>query len=331
MNALRGINLGGWLVAERWMTPELFAGSQARDEYGMRADKDERMRQRVLRHHREFITRQDIDRIKRAGFTMVRVPVGYWLWERTEGYVYDPGVVDTLLDWCEDAQLGVILSLHGAPGSQNGWDHSGRIGSVQWHETENVAKSLEVVTGMADRYGKHKALLGIGVLNEPRMDLELSILMNYYAKSAEIIKRHAAPTVRVIVSDSFRPMEVAKAMRDYGLEECVLDVHLYQTFTAADQQLTFDEHVSKVEMQWRKLLVRLSTHTDVMVGEWSAMLAAETFAGVSDATRRGMIKRYYDVQQDVFAQSTWGWAYWSYKTGGSSVWNWSEHHDLRVR
>ena len=313
------------------MTPELFAGSLARDEYGLCADKDEQMHERLLRHHREFITRQDIDRIKQAGFDMVRVPVGYWLWEKTEGHIYDPDVVGTLLDWCEDARLGVILSLHGAPGSQNGWDHSGRSGNMQWAEADNIAKSLEVIAGIGDRYGKHTALIGIGVLNEPHSDIELDTLMDFYAKAAEIIRRHAAPSVRIIVSDSFRPTEVAKKMHDYGLEDCVLDVHLYQTFTAADQQLTFDEHIEKVETQWRTLLARLGTYSHVMVGEWCAMLAAETFAGVSDITRRGMVKRYYDAQQKVFTQNAWGWAYWSYKTSGSSVWNWSEHDDLRVQ
>lgn len=29
---LRGVNLGGWLVLEKWMTPSLFEGLQAVDE-----------------------------------------------------------------------------------------------------------------------------------------------------------------------------------------------------------------------------------------------------------------------------------------------------------
>ncbi len=29
---LRGVNLGGWLVLEKWMTPSLFAGLKAEDE-----------------------------------------------------------------------------------------------------------------------------------------------------------------------------------------------------------------------------------------------------------------------------------------------------------
>ena len=328
MKSLRGINLGGWLVAERWMTPELFVGSSAIDEYGLHADTDEQMGQRVLRHHQEFITKQDIEQIAQAGFQMVRVPVGYWLWERTEGYIYDPKIVDSVLDWCGEAGLDVVLSLHGAPGSQNGWDHSGRIGNVAWATPDNIQKTLRTIDHIADRYGRHEALIGLGVLNEPHPDIELDILMDYYAKAAAIVKRLAAASVRVILSDSFRPLEVADGMQQYGLGDCVLDMHLYQTFTAADQQLTFDQHIRKVESEWRELLTQLGARVDVMVGEWSAMLAAETFTGMSDVTRRGMVKRYYDVQQNVFTRHAWGWAYWTYKTGGPSVWNWSVHQDL---
>ena len=32
LKKLRGVNLGGWLVLEKWMTPSLFAGVQAEDE-----------------------------------------------------------------------------------------------------------------------------------------------------------------------------------------------------------------------------------------------------------------------------------------------------------
>jgi len=30
---LKGVNLGGWLVLEKWMTPKLFEGTTAEDEY----------------------------------------------------------------------------------------------------------------------------------------------------------------------------------------------------------------------------------------------------------------------------------------------------------
>jgi glucan 1,3-beta-glucosidase len=30
---LRGVNLGGWLILEKWMTPSVFEGTEATDEY----------------------------------------------------------------------------------------------------------------------------------------------------------------------------------------------------------------------------------------------------------------------------------------------------------
>ncbi len=35
-----------------------------------------------------------------------------------------------LVKWCEEIGLKIILDLHGAPGSQNGMDHSGKKGKV---------------------------------------------------------------------------------------------------------------------------------------------------------------------------------------------------------
>src|SRR5580658_4230202 len=32
---LRGVNLGGWLVLEKWMTPDVYRDTDADDEYGL--------------------------------------------------------------------------------------------------------------------------------------------------------------------------------------------------------------------------------------------------------------------------------------------------------
>ena len=33
---VKGVNLGNWLVLEKWMSPALFAGTTAEDEYYLR-------------------------------------------------------------------------------------------------------------------------------------------------------------------------------------------------------------------------------------------------------------------------------------------------------
>ena len=32
MDKIKGVNLGNWLVLEKWMSPELFEGTEAEDE-----------------------------------------------------------------------------------------------------------------------------------------------------------------------------------------------------------------------------------------------------------------------------------------------------------
>ena len=84
---LRGVNLGGWLVLEKWITPSLFAGMQATDETSYCVELGEAEATRRLHHHwNTFITRDDFAWLKRAGINAVRLPVGHWLFGKDYPY-----------------------------------------------------------------------------------------------------------------------------------------------------------------------------------------------------------------------------------------------------
>jgi glucan 1,3-beta-glucosidase len=139
---LRGVNLGGWLVLEKWMVPKVYRGTDAVDEYqlGNMLGKDARAR---LQQHREtFITAEDFKWIKDAGLNAVRLPVGYWALEAPKPYVESSEFIDFALEQAQQNGLKLILDLHGAPGSQNGWDHSGRSGKIGWDKDPNDTSSL---------------------------------------------------------------------------------------------------------------------------------------------------------------------------------------------
>ena len=54
----------------------------------------------------------------------VRLPVGYWAYDVQSYEPYIQGAaqyVDNAIDWAGQFGLKVILDLHGAPGSQNGY------------------------------------------------------------------------------------------------------------------------------------------------------------------------------------------------------------------
>jgi len=50
---LRGVNLGGWLVLERWITPSLYADVEAEDEYTFCQMLGRKKASERLKNHRE--------------------------------------------------------------------------------------------------------------------------------------------------------------------------------------------------------------------------------------------------------------------------------------
>ena len=57
---INGVNLGGWLVLERWMTPGLFRASGEEDEIWLHRSTDPAELERLLRRHRDtYITEDD--------------------------------------------------------------------------------------------------------------------------------------------------------------------------------------------------------------------------------------------------------------------------------
>jgi aryl-phospho-beta-D-glucosidase BglC (GH1 family) len=56
----------------------------------------------------------------------VRVPIGYWAWEVGPGEPYIQGQLPYLrsaVNWARAHNLKLVIDLHGAPGSQNGYAH----------------------------------------------------------------------------------------------------------------------------------------------------------------------------------------------------------------
>ena len=56
---LRGVNLGNWLLLEKWMRPSLFEGTSAKDEYTLCEVLGPAAGARMLRHRDTFIQEED--------------------------------------------------------------------------------------------------------------------------------------------------------------------------------------------------------------------------------------------------------------------------------
>src|SRR5947208_8180625 len=117
---LRATNLGNWLVPERYMW--LFEGGP---------QSPSEIRALVLellgpegsavfwqKYRENYVTREDIAFLGRAGFNAIRVPLHYSLFESDDAEGFQ--LLDRLIVWSRAEGLYVVLDLHASPGGQTG-------------------------------------------------------------------------------------------------------------------------------------------------------------------------------------------------------------------
>ena len=176
--AVKGINLGNWLVPEGYMFR--FARKRAPGEIAEVIDalvgrQDAARFWAVFREN--YVTQDDIRFIKAAGFNTVRVPLHWRLFvepgeaedgsaDKFEGQGW--ALLDRLVGWCRDEGLRVIVDLHAAPGGQTGVNHDDGPG---FPLTFYVPRYREITVALwraiAAHYRDEPAVLGYDLLNEP--------------------------------------------------------------------------------------------------------------------------------------------------------------------
>lgn len=320
MGKIIGVNLGGWLVLERWITPGLFEGLDAQDELSLCEELGENKDETLAAHRKTFITYDDFKWIREHGFNTVRIPVPHWVFGDAEPYVGCREYLDFAFSAALEHDLMVIIDLHTAPGSQNGHDHSGAKGRADWHTNpDNIQQTLAVIERLSHTYAHSPSLIGIELLNEPSDKIPYEILVDFYKKGYEIVRKHSSPAVAVIVSDAYRPMDWADAFDD-TYKDLLLDIHLYQVFSREDNKMSMHRHIQKALHEWKELIDKIQVHLPVLVGEWSLGLDKHAFRGHDPLERDLALKAYAAAQLDSFKQSA-GWCFWTYKTENMDGWS----------
>lgn len=318
---LRGVNLGAWLVLERWMVPDVYRGSDAPDEYSLCLGLGDKAKDRLDRHRETFITAEDFRWIKNCGLNAVRLPVGYWALEAPKPFVESARFIDFALDQSHQNGLKLLLDLHGAPGSQNGWNHSGRSGPINWpKDPQNIEETLRVLESFAQRFGQHPALFGIELLNEPRVDVPLEILRQFYQHGYARLRTHLEADVAIVFHDAFRSLAWKNFMQRPDYVNVLMDTHIYQCFNKRDLELNAQEHL-ELALDRKKALDEMQREElPTVVGEWSLALSGRAMAGLSPL-QVSSVKRAYANTQLLTYEGTRGWFYWSYKLAHESDWN----------
>ncbi|WP_231477628.1 glycoside hydrolase family 5 protein [Prevotella sp. HUN102] len=171
---IKGTNLGNWVNPEGYMF-----GFQKTNSYWM---IDQMLAQLVgpdetaafwKEFKQNYITRKDIEFIAAAGANTIRLPFNYKSFtdedymginSNQDGFA----LVDSVVTWCRDNHLYLILDMHDCPGGQTGDNIDNSYGYPWLFVSEESQKLFcRIWLEIAARYKDEPVILGYDLMNEP--------------------------------------------------------------------------------------------------------------------------------------------------------------------
>lgn len=293
---IKGVNLGNWLVLEKWMNPALFEGTTAEDEYYLPTQLSPKVYEARIKIHRsEYITERDFVTIKRMGMDSVRIPVPYFIFGDRKPFIGCIEELDKAFNWAEKYGLTILIDLHTVPLSQNGFDNGGISGVCKWAQNpDEVEFVLGVLERLAKRYGHRKGLFGIQPLNEPvtenmweTMDVQnryapadpelakgsapitMEFLRKFYLEAYDRISTYMPKEKYVVLHDGFELMAWKDFMQEEKYSNVILDTHQYlMVAEARGCSQTIEGYLKYVREELEPQITEMEKYFPVICGEW---------------------------------------------------------------
>ncbi|KIJ53493.1 glycoside hydrolase family 5 protein [Sphaerobolus stellatus SS14] len=362
---IRGVNLGGWLVLEPWITPSIFdntGDNRVVDEFTFGQFVPSATAASVLQNHwNTWITESDFAAIAAAGLNHVRLPIGFWAFDVSGGEPYHQGQIPFLnnaVTWARNHGLKVIVDLHGAPGSQNGFDNSGqRMSSPHWHTNNtNVQRTDNIIKTLANMFkDQTDTVTVIAPLNEPAgFDSGvLPVVEQYWFDSYGNIRfpfgNSQESNLVELIHDAFQPLSSWNGFEAApNFQGVMMDTHIYQMFSDADVALSQSGHIASACGQASSLTSFKTLWT--VVGEWTTAstdcapnlngrgvgsrfdgsFSGETPVGSCtgltgsassfSSSYKTFMRQYFEAQTSTYELNQ-GWIYWTWKAENADDWS----------
>lgn len=293
---IKGVNLGNWLVLEKWMSPSLFQGTTAEDEYYLPQQLAKEVYEaRIQIHRSEYITERDFAAISSWGMNAVRIPVPYFIFGDCPPFIGCVEELDKAFNWAEKYDLQILIDLHTVPGSQNGFDNGGISGVCKWaQQPESVEFTLTVLERLAKRYGKRSGLMGIEIVNEPNTESSWNIfniserykpvdakmaegsgpvsyefLRGFYTEAYHRMRKYLPVEKAVVFHDGFDIYKWKDFMREEVFQNVILDTHQYLMMAETDDcSQSVEGYVSYIDEHYGKAIEEMRQYFPVICGEW---------------------------------------------------------------
>lgn len=334
---LKGVNAGQILLQESWMSP--YAIEPLKDENGqyekdqdgnlkygefteedflngiesnpnLRDKKDELLQY----YYSAFFAESDFSYIKNElKFNCIRLPF-YWrnILDEDENGNYirkDEDVAFKYLDWfvgeCKKNGLYVILDLHGAPGSQNGYEHSGLFldNTDFWNNQKQMDATVDLWDYVSSHYSQTRkdlapTIASYDLLNEPQVEKDKDAPKECFEFQDRIYK-----TIRDNGDDHLVTIEVVWSLanaplpEDYGWENIMYEMHNYNW-----NQIPMGLFKGYFDFAPSKAI----DEVPMLVGEFNYFEKSDF---------------WHDALVDWYDQREYSWTIWNYKTVVSGDWD----------
>lgn len=363
---VRGVNLGNWLLFEGWMDSSLM---QALNDHAINAPwpnpiidewtaglySDRGWASYVLqKHFDEWMTEDDWKAIKAAGLNHVRIPVPYFMFAEAMG----PNAPYLTLNRFAKLKEGVMMAkkydlkvwidLHSVPGSQNGFDNSGRSGPINWannpaYYTQTQYAFNRLVTEFTqDAYAG--TVTAIQAVNEPKANVVPAVqeLLNKYYPWAR--NKVAIPdgwnkysNMLLAVHDGFQGLQYWQNFwTGRARHRVLLDTHPYFVYSDWQHKATDTQRLQQA-CQLVDSFAQSQKYYPSIAGEWNVNgpngdRAADRDlpvgpikfpAGPSypySVKYMAFMARNFKTQQFIFEQGG-GWIQWSWRNDNNPDWS----------
>ncbi|EMR66973.1 hypothetical protein MGN70_006916 [Eutypa lata] len=347
LDKIRGVNLGSQFIIEPWMAndawTEMGCGGLNDEWQCVESLGQDAADAAFATHWDSWTTQDDIAKIKGFGLNTVRIPVGFWMYEDlvNEGEFYPKGGVqylDRLVGWAADADIKVIMDLHGGPGSQfpnqqytgHGVDYPG------FYTADNYERANKFLEWMAERIhtnGNYSSVFMLEVMNEPvhsgdYPDLAADMIANFYPAAWSRIRAKESD-LGVAEDDQLHIQLMGEAWGSGDPTANLPDTH----FAAFDDHRYYkwDGSVSATKDGYISAACSDDRGgSDIIIGEWSISVADdvenndEFSIDGNPAEQIEWYQKFWAAQVQTFEKAG-GWVFWTYKCnwiGGKDEWRW---------
>lgn len=315
---LNGVNLGGWLLSELWMSPiaypdESFAYSDAIAVLTRRFGA-EKASELIALYEDSYIRDKDFELIEKLGFNCIRIP----FWYRNfmdEGYNMlaesnddNPGFkrLDWAIEQCTKHGIYVILDMHGCPGGQSMSHSTGISGKNElYNNSQNLAAMEKLWTEIAKRYKDNPTVAAYDIMNEPQNNGgysgerawtpggpdAVSLTNAVYDRMIRAIRR--IDSTHIITVEGIWSIDALPDPREVGWDNVMYQLHIY------------DSNEKDIDVRLSELCdtVRKKYNTAALVGEYNSRACERYAAG-----------RYYSLGINRIK--------WTYKTVNAGYDSW---------